>query len=144
MQDKIENNRYEKNIKLFKWVAYLSIIPIGYKLVTIFISSEFKTNAYDLISLAIPLILFFNYKRTAKNWGGQFIEWNNDILTFKTKDIKEIIISIENINKIEIKLDSILILTNENKTLLINLEDYTDYKDRLRIKKNFEAYSKSL
>ncbi|MAC95917.1 MAG: hypothetical protein CMC96_10475 [Flavobacteriales bacterium] len=83
--ERIENKRYEKNLKLFKWGAILSLA-----LAAIRIAIEPKIlsgigSTIDFILLLYPIPLFILYYRTAQKWGGQFIEWKEDEISFKSR-----------------------------------------------------------
>lgn len=136
--DRIENKRFEKNIKLFKWLAIISIIPIIGKLI---LNPEILTGKGTFLDYAInfiPVFLFFEYSRKAKNWGGQFIEWKEGKISFKLRKVSENTIEYSNIESIEIKLDNIIITLKDGEKYDLNIEDYTEYEDRLRIKENFK------
>jgi hypothetical protein len=137
MIDRIENKRFEKNIKLFRWLAVLTLIIAIIKISldpNIFNSSGRK---FDFIISLLPISLFLQYRQTANKWGGQFIEWTENEISFKSRKYDNTIINLDDIDEILIKLDTIEIRT-KNKNFVINIEDYTDYQIRLRLKNNFE------
>ncbi len=137
VENRIENRRYEKNIKLFKWLAIASLILIVARLS---LDSSILTNGAklgDLISTLFPLAFWFQYRITAKKWGGQFFEWRQNEIEFKSRKYERTTIPFDSIKEIDIRLDIIEIKT-VNQLFEINIEDYTEYEDRLKIKKNFE------
>ncbi|WP_310991034.1 hypothetical protein [Aequorivita marina] len=140
---RLENNRFEKNIKFFKWGAiitmFLAIMRIGFD------SDIFKGSATfgDFILTLIPVGLFLQYRQTAKKWGGQFIEWTDNQIIFKSRKYDETTIEIDDIESIDIKLDMICIKTKE-KNYEINIEDYTKYEDRFELKSQFEIVNEKL
>jgi|SRR5690554_338990 len=140
---RLENNRFEKNIKFFKWGAivtlFLAIIRIAFD------SNIFHGTATfgDFMLTLIPVGLFIQYRQTAKKWGGQFIEWTDNQIIFKSRKYAKTTIEITDIESIEIKLDLIIIKTIENN-YEINIEDYTEYEDRIQLKNNFERVKEKL
>lgn len=141
--DRIENTRFEKNIKLFKWVAILSFLLV---IVRILFDLEIMNGGgklSDLFTSLIPVGMFFQYRSTAKKWGGQFFEWKENEVEFKSRKYDKTVVTHNSIIQINIKLDIIEIKTND-KLYEINIEDYTEYNDRLRLKNNFEQLKKKL
>ena len=110
---RIENKRFEKNIKLFKVLAIIATILAVYRILS---TPDIFTGTGKLMDFGttlIPIILFFEYRRKSKNWGGQFIEWTNEHLNFKTRHSERTSIANTSITGIEIKLDEILVSTSE-------------------------------
>jgi hypothetical protein len=135
--DRLENKRYEKNINLYKSAAVITLILAIFKVIyTPNIFTGFA-KPVDFITSLIPIVIFIQFKRTAKKWGGQFIEWRENEVEFKSRKYDKIIVHYNNITSINIKLDIIKIET-EQKKVEINIEDYTEYEDRIRLKSNFE------
>jgi len=135
--ERIENKRYEKNLKLFKWGAILSLA-----LAVIRIAIEPKIlsgigSTIDFILLLYPIPLFILYYRTAQKWGGQFIEWKEDEISFKSRKYDKTTIPLSDIKSINIHLHIIEIETL-NAKYKINIEDYTAYSERVQLKSNFE------
>ena len=124
--DKIENKRHEKKLKLFMWCAYISI---ALAIINTALGNLVFTNL-------VPIALYFQYKKTSKKWGNQFIEWKKQELIFKTREYDITTISIKDIESILIQLDIIEIKT-EDENYAINIEDYTDYDKRILLKENF-------
>ena len=88
-------------------------------------------------------MFFIQYRKTAKKWSGQFIEWSDSQILFKTREYDKTTVELDDINSIEIKLDRIILRTKE-KDFEINIEDYTEYEDRLQLKNNFERIKEKL
>lgn len=140
---RIENKRYEKNLKLFKWGAILSLVLAA---IRIAIEPEILSgvgSTIDFILLLYPIPLFILYYRTAKKWGGQFIEWKEDQISFKSRKYDKTTVPLSEIKSINIHLHIIEIETLKAK-YEINIEDYTAYKDRIRLKENFEWLNKKI
>lgn len=141
--DRLENKRYEKNIKFFKWVAIGSFIAAIARILS---EPNILTGAgktFDYVITLYPIGLYFQYRKTAKNWNGQFFEWKQNELKFKSRKYDKTIIAYTSIKSIEIKLDFIYIETTEN-SFEINIEDYTEYEDRMRLKENFKKLKNKL
>lgn len=140
---RLEIKRFEKNIKFFKWGAIITLLLAIIRIV--FDPSIFNGTAKlgDFMMSLVPIMLFTQYRKTAKRWGGQFIEWNEFQIIFKTREYDKTTVEIEDIESIDIKLDTIIVRTKQND-YEINIEDYTAYEDRLQLKDNFERVRKSL
>ncbi len=140
---RLENKRFEKNIKFFKWGAiitlFLAIIRIAFD------ADLFQGSAKlgDFMLSLIPIMFFIQYRKTAKKWSGQFIEWSDSQILFKTREYDKTTVELDDINSIEIKLDRIILRTKE-EDFEINIEDYTEYEDRLQLKNNFERIKEKL
>lgn len=143
LPQRIENRRFEKNLMFFKWSGIITLILAIIRVA--FDDSIFNGTATigDFISLLIPIVFFLQYRKTAKKLGGQFIAWTDNQLLFKTRDLNKTTLEIDTIEAIEIKLDAIIIKTNE-AVYKLNIEDYTAYEDRLQIKRNFEHLKQTL
>lgn len=131
--ERIENKRYEKNLRLFKWGAILSLVLAA---IRVTIEPEILSgigSTIDFILLLYPIPLFILYYRIAKKWGGQFIEWKVDEISFKSRKYAHTTIKISDINSINIRLHLIKIETNK-MNYQINIEDYSNYNDRIRMK----------
>ncbi len=141
--DRLENRRHEKTIQRYKWGVIISLPLIIARLA---LDPGILNNGAklgDLLTTLLPLGLFIQYKATAKKWGGQFFEWRENEVEFKSRKFDKTIIPHESILQINIKLDLIEIQTNNN-LFEINIEDYLEYSDRLRLKNNFKELSKRL
>src|SRR5690554_4269932 len=135
--ERIENKRYEKNLTLFKWGAILSLALAA---IRIAIEPEILSgigSTIDYMLLLYPIPLFLLYYRTAQKWGGQFIEWKEDEISFKSRKYDKTTIRFSDIKSINIHLHIIEIETLKAK-YEINIEDYTAYSDRVQLKSNFE------
>lgn len=91
----------------------------------------------------IPITLFLQYRKTAKKWGGQFIEWSDHQILFKSRNHASTTIELADLEAIEVKLDFIILKTKETK-YEINIEDYTEYKDRIHLKNHLEKLKEKL
>ncbi len=112
--ERIESKRFEKNIKLFKTLAILAFLVAILKVI---LTPDILTGGGKLLDFGIflfPIFLFFEYRRKAKNWYGQFIEWGENDITYKTREKEITIIPYESISDISIKLDEIILTSNQN------------------------------
>lgn len=141
--DKITTNRVEKNENLFKGLAIATFILAILKIV---IKPDILTGNGSIIDYLIsllPIYFYYNYRSKTSKHKGQFIEWRENILEFKSKDSHEKI-DLEKITDISIHLDLITITLSDRTTKILNIEDYVEYDDRLRIKSNFERMQHSI
>ncbi len=87
--------------------------------------------------------MMFKGYRNSKTRLGQFIEWQAVDIQYKLKEDASIkTISIKSINNINIGLDSIIVRT-DTEEFVLNIEDFTNYKEIKRIKRNFEIIKKN-
>lgn len=137
--ERIENKRFEKTIRLFKILAISSVAIVGLYILStlIFFNGEFEFVNFSGFLFAIGF--YFEYKRKARTLGGQFIEWTENEISFKTRQKEAIVINYESITDIIIKLHEIIIKTDDNEEHKLYIEDFTDYTERMRIKNNFES-----
>lgn len=91
----------------------------------------------DFAFTLLPIVLYIEFLRKAKNWGGQFIEISANQVSFKTRDSGDVAIAINDITHIEIKLEQIIIRKSDATEHTIIVEDFTEYEDRMAIKSNF-------
>ncbi|WP_420580490.1 hypothetical protein [Reichenbachiella sp.] len=141
---RIENRRFEKNITLFKTLAILTGILAVFRLI---ISPEILSGSgslFDFGTMIIPVGLYIEYRKKAKDWGGQFIETTHDTLNFKTRMSKLTTVELDTITSIQIKLDQVIIGTTESEELTIHIEDFTEYEDRMSIKNHFSVLASKL
>lgn len=143
IKDRIENKRFEKNINFFKWSAAITLILALAKIS--FNPNIFNVSgkASDFMISLIPIFLYIQYRNVSKKWRGQFIEWTENEISFKSRKHDNTSINLTEITSINIKLDIIEIET-KRENYSINIEDYTKYEDRLRIKNNFEKIKEKL
>lgn len=114
MIERIENNRNEKNLRLFKWGAILSLVLAAIR-ITIEPQILSGVSTIDFILLLYPIPLFIIYYRTAKKWGGQFIEWKEDQISFKSRKYDKTNVPLSEIKSINIHLHLIEIETLKAK-----------------------------
>lgn len=141
--ERLENHRYEKNIKFFRWLA---IASAGLALLHIGLNPQILNGdgkALDFFNLLLPIVFYFQYYKTAKNWKGQFFEWRENEIEFKSRKYPRTIISHKELLDITIKLDLIILETTKT-TFEISIEDYTEYEDRIKLKSKFEELKKQL
>jgi len=137
--DRIENRRFDKSNNLLKWLAIISL-PI----VVLYIANStdgFKSfsSKLDLISFITPLFLFIFHRNRTKKWGGQFIEWKEDGVEYKSRESDIVSINFQDLSDIVINLDTIIFKLKNGLDKELLIEDYTEYEDRIRIKSNFES-----
>jgi hypothetical protein len=117
------------------WLAIGSLI-VG--LISLYDVINGERQVIDYLFTLMPIFFYLKYRHTAKNWGGQFIEWNDNTIKYKTRQTKETTLQISDIKTINILLDKINFELKDNSERTLIIEDYTEYADRLRIKQNFK------
>ncbi|MEP5792398.1 MAG: hypothetical protein ABJ313_15785 [Cyclobacteriaceae bacterium] len=143
-QFRIENKRFEKNIQLFKILAAIIAVLAVFRVVSNPEIFSGTGTMLDFGTLLLPIVIFFEYRRKAKNWGGQFIEVSDTELSFKTRKNEQTTVQLNSITDIEIKLDQIVLQTADAGEQTIIVEDFTEYSDRMTIKNNFTELKKKL
>lgn len=135
--DKIVNPLYSKSGKTYRRLAIgILVLACIHLLMSPIIYHEGFTW-FTVLSTSfgsVPLLIhsFFSHR----NKRGQFIEWSEEAIVFKSKKYSSSKVLLKDIKSIEIGLDVVEIEAKE-KWYKINIEDYTEYEDRLRIKENF-------
>jgi hypothetical protein len=141
MINRIEAKGMNKMIKQLKWVAIgsLSLLIIR----VLFLTDNFsELNFLDALLFLSPLLIYLRYRKEFDKKIGQYIEWSDNIIKFRTKDIENQIL-INSISSIEIKVHQILISTDDHN-YKIDIEDFKNYKDRQTIKNFFKNQKKKL
>ena len=135
--DEIQTNRIEKNEKLFKYLAILTGVLAVLKIILRPEILSGDGSVIDYIISLSPIFFYFYYQSKTSKHKGQFIKWTKKSIEYKSKDVHNVI-TIDAVQAIKINLDSIDIQLKDGSTQTINIHDYTEYDDRLRIKSNFE------
>jgi uncharacterized membrane protein len=140
MNERIENKRTKLSIKAIIWLLAIVIILFVLKVFAIFSFIDEHITYSDLISSPIGLIVYFliTYRQN-----GPIIEWKGNSIIFKEKKKKETRILLADIQDISILFNSIEIKTIKRQHSL-SLENFFMYKDRIRIKENFEKLKQGL
>jgi hypothetical protein len=81
---------------------------------------------------------YYDYRKKVKTLGGQFIEWSENEISFKSRQEETKTIKLDSIKKIEIKSSEVLLNTIEDLSYTINLDDYREYSEKIKIKNNFK------
>jgi len=148
LTEKIESKRIVKSQKLFMILAVLSVPLIAIKVYYGVSGGTFQKIGYWLNALVlfIPVgIYLYQRKLIADNNATPFIEWQGDRISYKASTDKKVVtIEVKNIKSISIKMDSVEILVTGSLCHTINLADFVEYSDRIKIKANFEKMQSSL
>lgn len=129
--DRIESKKAEY-ILIFLHIAFAILLSLA---VIIAITSK-HLRFSDFRSFTLPFIMMVNAYSLLNRQKGQFIEWRADEILYKTKG-EEGTVEIKDIKNITIHLDTIVIDAINNYTYTINIQNFTKYETRLRIKENF-------
>jgi hypothetical protein len=144
--NKVENNGILKIYRMSKIGLPIMMLPL---LLDLYFGV--KKNSIDLISFWLVVFMnilsiwsFIDSKmKISKNKQMPFIEWWTDKIVFRSsKTGQESSILIDDISDVSIKFDAISISTISNKSFEINLDEYMEYDQRIKIKDNFAALSK--
>lgn len=83
--------------------------------------------------------------KSTKSKVGQFIQWNTSNLELQLEGDKEIrSVNYADVSGISIALDLITIKKNTGEEIVLNIEGFKAYEQRLRVKANFERLKKYL
>jgi hypothetical protein len=141
--DYIETKTVEKTTDLLKHLAIAMGILAAFQLLS---RPEILTGVGSLTDYLItlaPIGLYISYRSKTAQHKGQFIRWTDNSVEYKSKD-QNGVVAISELSKIDINLDTIDLHVKDGATHVINLEDYKEYTDRLRIKSNFEKLQQRL
>lgn len=124
------------------------ILCLGILVTSLFVSvfvSDFTTHAtrgitsrkaISGVGLILMLIARFKY---LTNHSGQFIEWTADEIIFKLKnETSELTIQRNQIKTINIHLDIIEVFDKQGQKFVLDISDFSNYDDRLKIKENLQ------
>ena len=140
----IRVKQYEKAQKIYFWSAIFTAIFIIAVSVLRAIYNDFDLRPTDFLIFLLAPINYFSGLWLKKKYGQQFIKWEDETLSFRSKQSKNTTsISYQNIAEISIKLDAVEIIHGGKKDS-INLEDYMEYEDRVAIKNNFTKLKEEL
>ena len=136
--DRIDEQRHKLASKYFSGI---SIVGLLVSVVALAMSPDLlgDISALSLIIMAAILILIIiAYRYRAQKYGGQFIEWTEDSIIFKTRQRSSHSVQIEQIKEIDIQFDTVEFLMSDGSKTTLNFIDFHDVEDRKRIKTNFE------
>jgi hypothetical protein len=124
------------------------ILCLGILVTSLFVSvfvSDFTTHAtrgitsretISGVGLILMLIARLKYLTTHS---GQFIEWTADEIIFKLKnETSELTIQRNQIKTINIHLDIIEVFDKQGQKFVLDISDFSNYDDRLKIKENLQ------
>lgn len=140
--DRVESRKSENILRFIKYAAGTILTAT-----TIFII--WNWDKIDSLRLShfkpfIPVITLGGgfYLQIAKQ-RGQFIEWSADAIEFNTQKVKGKFL-ISDIKKIDQSLDIITITLKNDENRTIDIQNFTKYEVRLRIKENFNKVANNL
>lgn len=138
--DRIESNKIEKYGRIILLCGIIGVVVGIFKLV---LATEISLTGLGfwidfLVIATLPIYLIFLGQKEFKKRSGQFIEWTDEYLAYKLKlEIKPNKILLTDIQKIQIDLDIVEILTKDNQKYSLDISDFENYEDRIKIKDNF-------
>jgi|GEM_PF-1243751 hypothetical protein len=136
--ERIENKGFEKTVKTFK---ILTIISLSIVVLLFLTDHVFKVTDIGYVNLSGFIFVvgfYYDYRKKVKTLGGQFIEWSENEISFKSRQEETKTIKLDSIKKIEIKSSEVLLNTIEDLSYTINLDDYREYSEKIKIKNNFK------
>lgn len=136
--DRLETNRAEKSNKLFFYLGLGAFVLLVLKIY--FNPNKLGSTGFwfDLLVMALPIYLMYKGYKTTKNRVGQFIEWQENQISYKLReDSTKQTIPLESIENITIGLEEVRLKTTRGERVL-NIADFTDYETIKRLKGNFE------
>ena len=144
MSNLIQRVESKRGWKLQNTLKITSFLLFGIGVIHIFLVSD-NIQAYrnigfwvDTLSMYfITPILTLTFIHRKRIYSSEYIEWWNDKIVFRSKDNFEYTVLYKDISSIEFGIDNINIST-DFMTNIINIENFTDYDMRKRIKHNFE------
>lgn len=141
--DRVENKSFNKQSNALLFLAtFTSVLAVANFIILAITDKSLKFYHLSPLLISIIFILFYLIRR--KKWGGQFIEWNEESVTYKGRGPKQNKIEYRLIEELIIKMDSIEFKLKDGTVNILEIEDYFEYEDRTRIKTNFEKLKKAL
>jgi hypothetical protein len=141
MKDRIDAKFAKTQYSIIKYSGFTLIILSLMQLLLFQDSgiSGLDRNIDILILIVFGAVMVYSwYGKKLKNRINQYIEWNENSLTYKLGTGPENTISYENIANINMGQNEILIKLDNNDTLKLDIWDFKKYSDRQRIRRNFE------
>lgn len=145
--ERIESTWINRATKILMFCGVGSLIVVIIKL---YLRSENKSFGIGflmdiLILSSISVYFIFQTQKKLNKRKSQFIEWKVNSISYNLKEESETQnIRLEEISLIDIELNKITITDRNNKTYVLDISDFYNYKDRLRIKENFSIVSAGL
>jgi hypothetical protein len=124
-----------------------SLIVVVFKL---YLRSENKSFGVGLlidvlILSAISIYFILHTQKQLNKRKSQFIEWKEDSISYNLKEeTGSQNIFLDEISHIDIELNKISITDEKDQKYVLDISDFYNYKDRLRIKENFSKVSARL
>jgi len=145
--DRIESTWINRTSKILIFCGIGSLIVVVFKL---YLRSENKSFGigflFDILILsAISIYFILLTQRQLNKRKSQFIEWKEDSISYNLKEETGAQnIFLDEISHIDIELNKISITNGKNQKYVLDISDFYNYKDRVRIKENFSRVSATL
>lgn len=145
--DKIETIKIDKVIKKMQISSIGLIICV---IVKLSISTTSQLSSWGwwvdiLFFLAFPLYFFIKFKSQLNNRSNQFIKWTTESIIYKLKDeTLPQTIQKNQIESVNVNLDIIEIIDKKDHKHILDISDFNNYVDRLKIKENFKKEKKGI
>jgi len=145
--DRIESTWINRTSKILMFCGIGSLIVVVFKL---YLRSENKSFGigflFDILILsAISIYFILLTQRQLNKRKSQFIEWKEDSISYNLKEETGAQnIFLDEISHIDIELNRISITDKKNQKYVLDISDFYNYKDRVRIKENFSRVSATL
>jgi len=138
MVDRVESRKNEK-ILLFLKVLISMLVSV---FVGMIIYGKYKgyngPKFSDIQPFILGLFLCFSFYLKFSKRKRLFIEWNEERINYKIEEVQGSI-DIAEITNVEIDLDRVMITLKSSEVIVLNIQDFTDYDTRLKIKENFRS-----
>tara|TARA_B110000091_G_C13554735_1_gene365959 strand:+ start:166 stop:672 length:507 start_codon:yes stop_codon:yes gene_type:complete len=136
--ERIENKGFAKTVRTFKILTIISLSIVTLLFLTDHVFKITDIGYVNLSGFIFVVGFYYEYKKKSKTLGGQFIEWRENEISFKSRQEEATTIKLDSIDKIEIKSSEVLLNTIEDLSYIINLDDYREYTQKIKIKNNFK------
>lgn len=137
--ERVESNKVEGTSKILLICGIGSLILLVLK---IFLQTQSSAGFWFDIVLVLILsgYMLIQRQKLLKARKGQYIEWLADKIVFKIKpNLNQIEIFITDISRVSVGLDEIEIFIINGSSYRLDISDFDNYNDRMRIKENFSA-----
>ena len=136
--ERIELTAKSKSLKILN---ICGVICLAAWLFRVFSSDTF--NSEEIRALLLVGIFWSLLGKLWSQDAGLFIEWRADQIEYKTHKGAGLI-DVSSLNHIDVGLDEIKIYSKTGHVQVINIERFSNYNTRLRIKSNFSQLQKEL
>jgi hypothetical protein len=143
MKKVFDTAKLERRLQFARNVSVLLIILA---VIMLFFHDFSQFDSFRSIGSILDSVLFFGVgialyittSKTINKISGSYIQFEDSVFSFKSRQVEQQIEVPEGLRKLEIRLKTIELLNAGGKKFIIYLDDYSDYTDKTAIKEHFK------